>query len=317
MTAPYKVTTEKSAFRIYWLLTDFCNHHCYYCPSHLNKGSYATGEKPGFPTDKEIETFLDNLPELLGDRKLHMAIGGGEPTLHPMLPTIIKRVKEIDPDCLLSLTTNGTRSSSFWKSILPLTSINMSLHPEYLELKDRMLENARIIKESGTNLAFNLSLDPTRWEIVKDLYETFSSEFPGVVLPKILNYLATPSRSNYKYTDNQWIDIKKWISENTQPRNKNFITVKLHFDDNTTENFDLAKWTMNGWNKYKNWECNSGYDGINIRFNGEVTNSICGVEILGRIDSFRLKDKPIICPYEYCACPLDLFMTKRKLEEVN
>lgn len=315
MPQPYKVTEDIAVFKIYWILTDFCNHHCYYCPPIINTGDYATGRKSGFPTDQEIETFLTNLPEVIGNRKFHLAIGGGEPTLHPMLPTIIKRIKEISPNANLSLVTNGTRTLSYWKSILPLTSVNMSLHPEYTELKDRMLENARIIKDSGAALAFNLSLDPSRWDIVKDLYETFSQEFPGVVLPKVLNYLNTPTRGNYEYTDEQWIDIKKWTAENSQPPSniKNYPPAKLHFDDNTTQPYNLAKWTINGWNKYKGWECNSGYDGINIRPNGDVTNSLCNVEKLGRIDSFKLKDKPLICPVEYCACPLDLFMTKRKL----
>tara|TARA_B110000503_G_C7059803_1_gene376147 strand:- start:102 stop:1049 length:948 start_codon:yes stop_codon:yes gene_type:complete len=314
MPQPCKVTEDIAVFKIYWILTDFCNHHCYYCPSHLNNGDYATGRKLGFPTDQEIEKFLDNLPTLIGNRKFQLAIGGGEPTLHPMLSTIIKRIKEISPDANLSMVTNGTRSPNFWKSVLPLTSINMSLHPEYIELKDRMLENAKVIKESGTLLAFNLSLDPSRWEIVKDLYETFSSEFPGVVLPKVLNYLGTLNRGNYEYTAEQWIDIKKWTAENSQPRaNVRTITTKLHFDDNTTQPYNLAKWTINGWNKYKGWECNSGYDGVNIKPNGEVTNSLCNIEKLGRIDSFKLKDKPLICPDEYCACPLDLFMTKSKL----
>jgi MoaA/NifB/PqqE/SkfB family radical SAM enzyme len=312
MPQPCKVTEDVAVFKIYWTLTDFCNHHCYYCPSQLNSGDYATGRKLGFPTDQEIEKFLDNLPTLIGNRKFQLAIGGGEPTLHPMLPAIIKKVKEITPNANISIVTNGTRNSNFWKTILPLNSITMSLHPEYIELKDRMLENAKIIKESGTLIAFSLSLDPTRWDIVKDLYETFSEKFPGVVLPKVLNYLYTPTRGNYEYSKEQWEDIKKWTAENWQPRS-NTITTKLHFDDNTAQLFNLAKWTINGWNKYKGWECDSGYNGVNIRPNGEVVNSLCNVETLGRIDSFKLKDKPLICPYEYCACPLDLFMTKRKL----
>ena len=100
---------------IYWTLTDFCNFKCNYCPSSLHDGLYANGTKSGFPSDSQINKFIDNLIEKhLGNRKLYLIISGGEPTLHPMFATIINRLL---PYGFIGVNTNGARHYEWWSKL--------------------------------------------------------------------------------------------------------------------------------------------------------------------------------------------------------
>ena len=86
---PIKIQGDRSTFFIYWKLTDFCNFRCNYCPPELHSSTYAKNKKPGYPTDTEITTFLENLKnQHLRDRKLNLILSGGEPTFHPLFPLI-------------------------------------------------------------------------------------------------------------------------------------------------------------------------------------------------------------------------------------
>jgi cyclic pyranopterin phosphate synthase len=80
---------------------DRCNFRCTYCmPAEglpwLDRGSLLS------PT--EIER-LARLFVRLGIREVKLT--GGEPTVRPELPEIVGRIRSIDPDLDLSLTTNG------------------------------------------------------------------------------------------------------------------------------------------------------------------------------------------------------------------
>ena len=309
MRKPIKVVPREDVFRMYWMITDFCNHHCHYCPKHLNLGFYATGEKPGFPSDDEIKMFLNKLETISKDRRIAVQFGGGEPTLHPMLPEIINTIKSFRDDNYVGIVTNGSRTGDWWEKVLPLNSVSISLHPEYTKT-DRALKTAKIIRDSDTPLNFNLALDTVHWDRVQEMYYEFSEEFPGVVIPKILNYLDTPTRANREYTQEQWTWIRQTMKDNKFARTKNFPLSDLHFDDGSIENWSLVEWTANEWHQFKGWKCRAGYDGVNIRPSGEVLAGICDVQTLGRLDSFELLDEPLICPKDNCPCPADLLMEK-------
>jgi organic radical activating enzyme len=220
---PVAVFCKEPELFVYWTLTDFCNFSCNYCPSFLHSGEYHKGISQGFPTDEQIIAFVDKLEELAKTRRLDVVLSGGEPTLHPMLPYIISRLRD---KCVLCITTNGSRGNDFWKSILPISAVQLSLHPEFTK-SNKVNSLSRIIIDSGTNLRYNLSCDPNNWEKAMALYDGLDDEFKPLVTPKVLQQWEKNdkiNRTTYSYTKEQsdWITINLEKYEKYILANKNY-----------------------------------------------------------------------------------------------
>lgn len=79
-------------------VTDACNAHCVFCAEHV----------PRMTPDLRDETVLTRLQTLLEREKPQaVLLGGGEPTLHPLLPRLIAQVRATG--ALALLHTNGMR----------------------------------------------------------------------------------------------------------------------------------------------------------------------------------------------------------------
>jgi MoaA/NifB/PqqE/SkfB family radical SAM enzyme len=309
MKKPIAVVQKTPTLNIYWMLTDFCNFKCSYCPEDLHSGNYHKGRRHGFATNEEIDSFFINLPKHLKDRHLITRLSGGEPTLHPYMPTIVSRFKEHNG--FLGVTTNGSRDSDFWKSILPVSAVTISLQPEFTKL-DKVIRIARTIQESGTKLDFNLSCDPELWEQTVALYENMDDDLKILIRPKLLNRMGNNrDRSTYSYTEDQI----KWIKERIEikhfgVRNQN-ATFSMVFADGTTMSLkNLAKITLNEWHAMKGWYCKVGSEAIHISYSGNVYAGICKAKYLGRIDNFELYEDLVSCHKERCTCPSDLRASK-------
>jgi MoaA/NifB/PqqE/SkfB family radical SAM enzyme len=179
---PVAVSCEEPELYVYWTLTDFCNFSCNYCPSFLHSGEYHKGVSQGFPTDDQIIAFVDKLEGLAKTRRLEVVLSGGEPTLHPMLPYIVSRLRD---KCFLAITSNGSRGNDFWEKLLPISAVQLSIHPEFTKA-NKINSLSRIIVDSGTLLTYNLSCDPNNWEKMMELYDALEDEFKEFVVPKIL-----------------------------------------------------------------------------------------------------------------------------------
>jgi len=317
MRTPIAVLPFKRAFRIYWHITDFCNQHCYYCPPLLNGGDIANS--PSAPTHEQLLKFVNTLPQILGSKELIVQFAGGEPTLHKSLPDIATKIKELVPNSFVGLTTNGTSPLDWWKNYSDLfKATTISLHPQYLEKPStlqRVLDNSLWMKEnSSTVLSFNLMTDPTRWDVVLHLYNTFSSHFGGRIIPKVLQHLEVhESKSTYEYSEEQSLQLSEWQRDNRFPESEHYSTAYLLLSDMQREDWSLAKWIREGWNQYKDWDCWSGQDSINVKIDGSVWNGVCRTYSLGHISDFSLKTSPVTCPVQYCACPTDLLVRKQKV----
>lgn len=309
---PYKVLQTAPALSIYWKLTDFCNFKCNYCPPVLHAGSYATGKIPGFPIDNEITKFLAKLENyLLNGRHINLQFGGGEPTLHPLFPEIINRLKH--ENNFIGITTNGSRSNDWWKKILPLDTVTISLHPEFTNI-EKINSLSKFIISTGTHLMFNLSCDPANWEKTIELYNGLNDDLKQFVIPKVLVHLERTTKENYNYTTEQ----HKWITQhitNFRPTvSKKIKQPIIYFEDGTSENMNLGKITINNWNIFKGWQCKANSQSLMINFNGDIYAGICQVQKLGHISNFELvEDDGVICPFDRCANHNDLRSEKHKI----
>jgi len=84
-------------------LNNYCNLNCSYCYSLIDSNT----EKK----DISLNDFDLLLSELVKNRVLQVALGGGEPTLHPDFIQILKRLR-IEGNIIPNYTTNGTNLPS-------------------------------------------------------------------------------------------------------------------------------------------------------------------------------------------------------------
>jgi organic radical activating enzyme len=298
---------------VYWTLTDQCNYKCNYCPPFLHSGNFARSIKPGFPTDNEIETFLENLVSThLKDRKLSLVLSGGEPTIHPMFSKIIDRVGEYG---FTSVTTNGSRSVDWWANLPRLpTHLTVSLHHEFTNVQ-KVNELCKFLIEKDKRFFLNLMCDPKNWEDTIAIYDQLDDDLKLHVQPKVLNFLST-TRDRREYTEEQEQFIK-----HVQSQYNSFFTSlpPLEMGDDAVMMLDsgeirplesLAELTMKRQNTFHKWKCSAGSDGIHVGFDGNVWAGICKSKYLGRIDKFDLLDDYLECPNQYCACPGDVRLNK-------
>lgn len=310
-----EIQKQPKLFYIYWTLTDFCNFRCNYCPPHLHSGDYHSGKRAGFPTDSQIDTFLDTLvTEYLPGKNLMLAIGGGEPTLHQMFPTIIERMSEFGET---SVTTNGGRSVEWWASLPKLpTTVTISLHHEFTKL-DKINEISNFLVGAGVDLNYNLSCDPSNWAAAVGMYEGLADNLKCYVQPKVLNYIGG-NRGTYPYTNEQrnWIkDIQSKFTRNPKALKKiKTLPIATYDNGSMRQLTNLAELTLNGDHVYKGWECYAGQDTFNIHFDGVVYSSICKQEKVCKLEDFEPRKIPFICKTAACACPGDLLVTKKKVD---
>ena len=300
---------------VYWMITDFCNFRCNYCPSVLHSGNFAQGRKKGFPTRSHIEKFLSILKSEVEkyDLSLNVQFGGGEPTLHPMLPEIIAELKTFSNT--IGITTNGSRGISWWEKVWPIDNVTISLHHEFTKI-DKVNELATwIMKSKNTSLQFNLSCDPNHWDASMGLYNSLEDYLKPFVSPKVLNHIGTDFKELFNYTPEQRQIIKNLDKKNIRTiMNREASIIK--FDNGATSGTtSLAEMTINEWNRFKDWKCYIGKEGLLVNFRGEVYAGVCQVKLLGHMISWELMEEPITCPFQYCACPGDLRSSKFKDQE--
>lgn len=132
-------------YQILWDLGRRCNYDCFYCwPSvHNNKEEWVD-------YDVVIKTIDMMIDKWSNGNEIRWNFGGGEPTMHPQFLDILKYLKNRNQWILV--TTNGSRSSSFWKEARQyINSINMSAHFYSMDMfpgnEERFIENCKIIME--------------------------------------------------------------------------------------------------------------------------------------------------------------------------
>jgi len=301
-----EIKNLNNAIFVYWVLTDFCNQHCTYCPSTLNLGAYANS--PSFPSDSAVDLFLDKLISISASaqKKLTVNISGGEPTLHNKFPNIIERLH----DCAdIIVTTNGTRSVSWWQSLpkQPHTVI-VSLHPEYYDSKKiRINALCEFLKDQGVSIQFNLMCVPNMWSTVMAIVNDVDDKFKPFIIPKVIQDQQTFARDMYSYTEEQLSFIKNYP---TRLESVAVGDVQAVYSDGESSWVAPNRIMAEGLHYFQNWKCSAGSEGISVYANGEVRAGICNARILGHISNFDFLDKYLTCPRPTCVCPGDILLDK-------
>jgi len=188
-------------------------------------------------------------------------------------------------------------------------TINMVMVPEAF---DQYYDNALFFHNQGINVTLKPQSDPTASRIVngytEDMKQKLYNGMPQRGFTEIKNKYVSRPKPNFP------IESKENITQNTQvPQH-----FQVEFQDSKGK-----KWYMDqaerfnafNFNKFKGWECSSGYRSIIIREpDGSIKRSYsCHDEPLGNIETgFKLFDRPMPCVTESCVSSADSKIPKRK-----
>ena len=293
-----KVTSRyqhQGTIKIEWNLGKRCNYDCSYCPSSIHDNTSPH-------TDIEIlKKAVDKIANL--GKPVRLSFTGGEPTVHPKFPELIKYCKHVGINWI-SVTTNGTLPYEFYAS-LPVDQYVFSIHFEY----DWMRVSTTLRKLA----------DMTKIALIGQIMAHHDHMIPAKITREVLTQEGVPStvrrirwtEGNHDLFDDMRYhpDDLAWIKEqeSTVPGNTVFdpdgISQIIHAND-------VIKLHLN---KFKGWTCNAGLESLMINWDGEVHRATCRVGgSLGNIyeDTFVAPSDPVICTRDWCTCAADIPITK-------
>lgn len=297
-----KTMLDNPLFNVSWILGRFCNYKCTYC------WPYANTDKPDHQELSLYKHTIDEIKRQARDNnytQFHFSFSGGEPTAYKNFGELIEYYcSDTAPEYQsLHMTTNLSPGSKWWNKWLETTkelqrrSITASFHAEFAneqEFGDKCLQ---LMKE-GVLVTINQVMVPELW---KEYYER-SLRFIDRGIHVTLKPQSDPTASFVVsgYTEEQ-TTILQTESEQDTPQ------VRLKDAQGVTYELDQAE-RLNafGFNKFKGWNCNAGYQSCIIRGDEVKRAYSCSDEPLGTLkDGFTLFKTPSKCVTDTCVSSAD------------
>jgi|TARA_B110000444_G_scaffold255727_1_gene290665 organic radical activating enzyme len=297
-----KTMLDNPLFNVSWILGRFCNYKCTYC------WPYANTDKPDHQELSLYKHTIDEIKRQARDNnytQFHFSFSGGEPTAYKNFGELIEYYcSDTAPEYQsLHMTTNLSPGSKWWNKWLETTkdlqrrSITASFHAEFAneqEFGDKCLQ---LMKE-GVLVTINQVMVPELW---KEYYER-SLRFIDRGIHVTLKPQSDPTASFVVsgYTEEQ-TKILQTESEQDTPQ------VRLKDAQGVTYELDQAE-RLNafGFNKFKGWNCNAGYQSCIIRGDEVKRAYSCSDEPLGTLkDGFTLFKTPSKCVTDTCVSSAD------------
>ena len=340
----------RDLFTVSWLLGRFCNYRCSYCWPYAR--SDRKDHRPTELCLHTIDEIKRQAREREFN-SFHFSLSGGEPTFHPGYLDILEHLaNDVDNTNYTSvhMTSNCSRPMKWFGTYVEHSakfhraSITASLHIEHLNSKEKMQEFAdKLIfcQEHDVQVTINMVMVPDWFE--RDWENALFFHEQGINVTLKPQSDPTASRVVDGYTDENFKRMRNGMPQRgfTEVKNKYVTRPKPTFNkvpdpiyknfaaDDVPQHFQVEFKDPNGkeyymdqaerfnafnFNKFKGWECSSGYRSIIIREpDGSIKRSYSCVDVpLGNIETgFKLFDGPKPCSTRSCVSSADSKIPKR------
>lgn len=301
---------------------NICNYKCWYCFPGANEGDKKWPIYDIFKnnTNHLLNYYKNNLNKELFD--IHFV--GGEPSHWPDLLNYIKFLKN-NFNCLISMTSNGSKKIDYWKSISQyFDRINLSCHHQYVDI-NKFIEICDYLYDQNVIVSVSVMMDPQEWKKCIDLVDKlkeskrkWSIRYCEIFEPNIV------------YNDDQKKLLNVYKARNPNifwfwKNNKHYKNKVLVEDINGhIQRFKDNEILLRRLNNFKGWECNIGVDWIHISPAGDISGT-CNQILFNKLKNYNLRDvnfiknfnpilKPSICNQNSCDCMAETNLSKRKLK---
>ena len=302
---------DRPLFSVSWILGRFCNYNCSYCWPYARSSTVD---------HQSLEVYISVIDEikrqarLNGFTQFHWSFSGGEPTAYKNLLELIKHLDEKESGYQsVHMTTNLSPGSKWWKSwcdatsLLQRRSITASFHDEFAkeqEFGDKCLQ----LQYELVHVTINQVMVPEKFYELYERMERFHKRGINVTLKPQSD--PTASHVVNGYTD----DMIRLMQEGFPQKSQGEDVYQIRLNDGIKDYyFDQAeRFNAFGFNKFKDWTCNSGYQSVIIRGNEVKRSYSCHDEPLGTLEHFELFKEPKRCITPTCVSSADSKIPKCK-----
>jgi organic radical activating enzyme len=301
-------------FSTSWILGRFCNYNCSYC------WPYARSD---VPDHQPIEVYKKVVNEIKhqarnnGFNQFHWSFSGGEPTAYKHLLDLIKHLDDgvMSPYQTVHMTTNLSPSLNWWKNwhnatcMLQRRSITASFHDEFAkeqEFGDKILQ----LMYDGVHVTINQVMVPEKFHELYARLQRFATRGINVTLKPQSD--PTASQLVDGYTDEMIRIMQTGFPQ--QVDGEEIYQIALYDVNNTEYLFDQAeRFNAFGFNKFKGWQCNAGFQSVIIRGDQIKRSYSCHDVPLGNVlTGFKLFEDPQLCSTPTCVSSADSKIPKNK-----
>ena len=308
-----KTLLDTELFTVSWILGRFCNYNCSYC------WPYARTDKPDYQDMMSYILTMDSIKSQARDNgfnDFHFSFSGGEPTAFKGFTELLEHyVNDSKPEYQsIHMTTNLSPGSKWWAKWLTVTdslsrrSITASFHAEHAneqEFGDKCLQ----LINNGVLLTINQVMVPDHFDEYLERSQRFIDRGINVTLKPQSNTTAT---SIVEYTEDQL----KILKEQFVLQNNNTKVAQIQLEDSKGNLYEVdqaERLNAFGFNQFKGWNCNAGFQGVVIRENEVKRSYSCHEEPLGTMtDGFKLFKEPKKCVTETCISSADSKLPKSR-----
>ena len=296
---------DTDLFAISWILGRFCNYNCSYC------WPYARSDKVDHQSLTIYTNTIDEIKKQAnsnGFTKFHWSFSGGEPTAYKDILKMIAHLNDNSKYQSIHMTTNLSPGCKWWQrwcdstNTLSRRSITASFHAEFTN-EDEFTHKCLLLMEAGVYVTVNQVM------VITDFYELYErcNRFHKNGINVTLKPQSDPTAS--KIVDGYTHDMVE-LMRNGFPQQANgddLYQISLFDKDNTEYLFDQAeRFNAFGFNKFKGWRCNAGFQSVIIRGNEVKRTYSCHDTPLGTLDKgFKLFSSPNTCITPICVSSAD------------
>jgi organic radical activating enzyme len=269
---------DKDLFSVSWILGRFCNYSCSYC------WPYAHADKPDH---QELSVYLNTIDQIRfqaadnGFTRFHWSFSGGEPTAFKHSIELMSKVLYDS----IHMTTNLSPGMQWWDRWLDATqlsrrrSITASFHHEFAdeqEFGDKIL----YLMSKGVFVTVNQVMIPDQFTQLHERCERLHQRGINVTLKPQSNEQANAIVEGYSAA--MMYLMRTGFPQHNQE--EEVLQVKLIDNEQKVWYIDQAeRFNSFGFNKFKDWTCNAGYQGIVIRGTEIKRSYSCQDQPLGNI----------------------------------
>jgi len=304
----------KPLFNVSWILGRFCNYKCSYC------WPYARSDVQDYQTLEVYKSTIDQIKQQArenGFTNFHWSFSGGEPTAYKQLLDLVKHLDEKESTYQsIHMTTNLSPGSKWWNTwcknteMLQRRSITASFHDEFAkeqEFGDKCLQ----LQYELVHVTVNQVMVPEKFDELYARMERLHKRGINVTLKPQSDLTASYIVDGY--TEEMIHLMKTGFPQYNAEQPVYQVSL---YDSNNVEYFldQAERFNAFGFNKFKDWTCNAGYQSIVVRGNEVKRAYSCKEERLGTLDTgFKLFDSPKLCVTETCVSSADSKIPKVKL----
>jgi len=304
---------HRPLFSTSWILGRFCNYNCSYC------WPYARSDRIDHQPLEVYKATVDEIKRQAranGFNQFHWSFSGGEPTAYKQLNDLVKHLDEKESSYQsIHMTTNLSPGSKWWNTwcantaLLQRRSITASFHDEFAkeqEFGDKCLQ----LQYELVHVTINQVMVPEKFDELYARMERFHKRGINVTLKPQSD--PTASSIVNGYTEDM---IHKMQTGFPQRANgEEAYQIALYDVDGGEYLFDQAeRFNAFGFNKFKDWNCNAGYQSVIIRGDEVKRSYSCHDRPLGTLtEGFKLFPQSQSCITESCISSADSKIPKCK-----